>query len=519
MYLNNQVEMRDKLFYDMCPSYTNDPCAAAQAIRQVTLNEHGQEVVTPLAIYIDMFKRAIRPVLDADPAKMNYSQQLVAHLEEELKRKFEGNFKEHLTCTDMSRSGQMALLTKTCVRVRKENDELKVFERIIHKKTVEQNTMFNSLLGAAMKVDLTGKSSSDALAIFASQAERTIQNNSGPAQGMGLSKNQKPCWGCGQRFHQWYDTKRKEIVCPNKDQPGVRELAKANFELYKKSRFNLVGQPRKRRNVNGNTNTGAIVEPTDQQFAAPGASVTDNSSVNTGLTHGTGMVPQGNASIAGGVRGVRLSMLRVLNVIMASRLPIEVHPRLPHSYIGLGQADMPGELTPLIAMMLDSGAAINTYRLTSILALIERFPHILKSMTDCKDGRHQPLELAGIISNKAALDGVSTTLPVMIEVWTPYFDQNGEQVFVQFACGNDVSVNVILGMPFWRQSGLILDTVNEIATATNFRCDPFKLVYQIPSCGDITLPAPSLNETSVAFKNSLTRAQIIVEMLYVSLGR
>ena len=149
---------------------------------------------------------------------MNYSQQLVAHLEEELKRKFEGNFKDHLTCTDMSRSGQMALLTKTCVRVRKEKDELKVFERITHKKTVEQNTMFNSLLGAAMKVDLTGKSTDDTLAIFASQAERTIQNNSGPAQGMGLSKNKKPFWGCGQHYHQWFDVKSKVIVIPNKDQ-------------------------------------------------------------------------------------------------------------------------------------------------------------------------------------------------------------------------------------------------------------------------------------------------------------
>ena len=124
---------------------------------------------------------------------MNYSQQLVAHLEEELKRKVEGNFEEHLICTDMSHRGQMSLLTKTCVRVRKENDELKVFERIFHKKAVEQNTMFNSLLGTAMKVDPKSKSPDGALAIFASQAERTIQNNSEPAKGMRLSKNQKPC--------------------------------------------------------------------------------------------------------------------------------------------------------------------------------------------------------------------------------------------------------------------------------------------------------------------------------------
>ena len=51
MYLNNLVKMRDKLFYDMCPSYTNNPCAAAQAIRWVMLNNHGQDVVTPLAIH------------------------------------------------------------------------------------------------------------------------------------------------------------------------------------------------------------------------------------------------------------------------------------------------------------------------------------------------------------------------------------------------------------------------------------------------------------------------------------
>jgi len=178
LFLNNQVELREKLFMDLCPSYTSDPCAAAQAIRQTTIDKSGQVIVNPVSTYVYQFKLALRPIFNQDPAPMNYSQQLVSHLEPDLKKKLESQFKEHITCTDMSRRGQMNLLTRTCLAIHKQDDELNVFQRLINKKTIEQNTYMNKVLGAAIKVDLTDKSHDEVIAVMASVAEHTLTKNS-----------------------------------------------------------------------------------------------------------------------------------------------------------------------------------------------------------------------------------------------------------------------------------------------------------------------------------------------------
>ena len=105
---------------------------------------------------------------------MNYSQQLVSHLEDDLGRKVEGTYKDHLTCTDLSHRGQMNLLISTCLVINKENGGIKVFKRIISKQATEQNTMFKSVMSAALKVDIAGKLPEDIIKCFASQDERNL---------------------------------------------------------------------------------------------------------------------------------------------------------------------------------------------------------------------------------------------------------------------------------------------------------------------------------------------------------
>ena len=109
----------------------------------------------------------------------------------------------------------------------------------------------------------------------------------------------------------------------------------------------------------------------------------------------------------------------ILNYNFGTHLPISVHPELPNKNLALGSADIPKEYTPIITGMIDPCAAINTARLRWILPIIQHCPRIVRAIIYCKDGRHSPLILYGVVGYETVLEKLSTKLPVIIELFNP----------------------------------------------------------------------------------------------------
>ena len=150
-----------------------------------------------------------------------------------------------------------------------------------------------------------------------------------------------------------------------------------------------------------------------------------------------------------------------------------MHPQLPHLYMPLGTDELADECRPIIPAMVDSCAAVNTMRSQWIFPIVKRYPYIVKAVVDSRDGLHSPLILCGVVGNTDVLNKLSTKLLLMIELFTSFRTSSGEEISLQFSCGDNVSVNCILGMPYFKQFGVVLDTVHHKVIAQKVDCNPF----------------------------------------------
>ena len=55
---------------------------------------------------------------------------------------------------------------------------------------------------------------------------------------------------------------------------------------------------------------------------------------------------------------------------------------------------------------------------------------------------------AGVVGDEARVNQLTTKLPVLIEFYMPYRLKTGKSLTIQFACGDNVACNCIIGIPF-----------------------------------------------------------------------
>ena len=78
----------------------------------------------------------------------------------------------------------------------------------------------------------------------------------------------------------------------------------------------------------------------------------------------------------------------------------------------------------------------------------KRYPDHVKAIFDSRNGNYCSIPLAGAIGDGTILPTMSTYLRVVILLTTPHFNiTTQEPVLLTFACGEDLSVRSIIGMP------------------------------------------------------------------------
>jgi hypothetical protein len=119
--------------------------------------------------------------------------------------------------------------------------------------------------------------------------------------------------------------------------------------------------------------------------------------------------------------------------------------------------------------------------------MVRQYPQILKAIYLPED--YAAIILSGIVTSSASAP-ITTELSVGFEIHLPYVTKDGNDTSLLVAAGPDVgAVNLILGLPFIKATGMIIDFIDNVCDAKHLICEPFPIDYRratksIPVLGD-----------------------------------
>jgi len=174
--------------------------------------------------------------------------------------------------------------------------------------------------------------------------------------------------------------------------------------------------------------------------------------------------------------GSRIFVVDV-SVLAASKplkpqMPILIQSNLPHIAIKFGQ-DLDNSNCPTIRCAVDTCAALTTGSFHFFAAIAKRYPHCVEKVSAPED--YASIVLMGIVRNKT--ETVTTKLEVGFLFHLPYKTLDGDNSSFMVATGPHVLVNTIVGLPFIKGVGMIIDTVDDVAECKYLNCLPFPIDY------------------------------------------
>jgi hypothetical protein len=184
-------------------------------------------------------------------------------------------------------------------------------------------------------------------------------------------------------------------------------------------------------------------------------------------------------------------------------LPIKIHSDFPHILIQLGSI-LGGSDSPSIRAVIDTAATLTTGNLHFIAKIAKAFPHRVAAVYALKD--YAPITLSGIVEQNSK--SVTTKLLVAFKFKLPYYTKEGTPTTFMVAGGPNVTVNTILGLPFTKQTKMIINAADQVAELRALDGLPFPIQFQCAQCH-----VPTIDETKVHV-NMTQYANIICEITH-----
>ena len=169
----------------------------------------------------------------------------------------------------------------------------------------------------------------------------------------------------------------------------------------------------------------------------------------------------------------------VLNATAPARriLPVPIQPSFPHITLQLGQV-LGCSKCLSICCVVDTAATLNTGNLHYYAVITKAFPHTVAAIFSTAD--HNPIILSGIVQQGGA--SVTTDLTVAFQFRMPYLTREGHPTTLLVACGPNVMVNTILGVPFIQGTRMVLDASDQVAKLHALDTPPFALNFCRAMC-------------------------------------
>ena len=275
----------------------------------------------------------------------------------------------------------------------------------------------------------------------------------------------------------WMD-KEGNIICPKKNEAGVKAAADAAYSKFAKEAKKRRAKRAEKDNPDFEAMSEAHREKVRKQvYAADAASVassitspasvhlTSPSSVSTpqsrvSQTFLLEVQLQGEPTVAG-----------VYSAPARCTLPAPVTTSLGHVVLPLGRPD--DENLPGAICLVDTAAGLSTGSLSFLSNLARQYPHIVAKIYAPED--YTAITLSGIVSKDSV--SYTTDLNVGFEFHLPFHNREGDSIKIFFAAGLDVTINSVIGLPFIKAVGGIVDTVNDLFEMRHLDCAPLKMFY------------------------------------------
>ena len=471
------------IFVQLCPGYSDQPHAVLEHIRQTSVGPDGQLLTTSVLDYYQRLLNASRPFLAQERYPISVCDRFIQGLDRTIIPSFRKMYPSHSLVHDLAGSYQRRMMPVILSAAQAAEDECKQFQDIARGMMASQGFFASASAGASAGV-------------YASQAEQTLQK---------YDKDGKPvkraCWGCGGD-HSWM--LKGVIVCPRKNDPKVVQAAENKFVEYKakmkkgdKARDSEKG--RRKRTVEFKDLDDASQKKMREAVLAMAAS--DSSSTTSTVSTISSRSPGADAT---GPRVFMLSLpVPVFNITPPSRrvLPVPIQAAFPHITLQLGSS-LGDSACPAIRCVVDTAAALTTGNLHFFAALAKAYPNTVASVHSPTD--YSPITLSGIVQQGGS--SVTTDLTVGFTFHLPYLTREGTPTSLVVATGPDVTVNVILGLPFITQTRMVIDTADQVAEMRAFDTPPFPIDFRRAMCA-----VPVIDEAEAA-NNAALHADIVAEI-------
>jgi hypothetical protein len=217
----------------------------------------------------------------------------------------------------------------------------------------------------------------------------------------------------------------------------------------------------------------------EQVLQYMGQEVSNHTSVSSSVTTPSLVNQQGMLCGCGRGRGLGGGVILVADVVdlaagtpLKRTMPISIQSNLPHITLQLGASlDCPN--CPSIRCAVDSCAALMTGNFHFFAAVVKRFLHCIAKIFTPND--YAPIVLSGIVQSNA--ESVTTKLEVGFFFHLLYKTTDGDSASIMVATGPNVSINTIIGLPFMKTSGMILDLVDKVMECKYLNCPSFPVDF------------------------------------------
>ena len=456
--------IHQQLFKVLVPGYTLEPHNVLDHIWQSYNDVNITQVRLTAQVYYTTFLNAVRSFYDLKENPFDIAGIFMDHIDPSLTKGFRMNYPDYGKARGRATITQRTLLTD-------------MLTALIKTKASVDNIL--QVVGVARggKQFLAGTAQESGLSL-ASVAGQTLKRYSGGDDSTKGSKGsgfvEGKCWGCGMP-HPWSKKEKGKymVTCPNADKPGIRAHAATQIKDFQERRGRKTAKGTKRKNVN-TLNWDDIPKERRavllQQHHSGSVVTTDGGSVASSITGVTTPVRPGTRS------SVTLHQDVVVLTGTSSLPPIPVAIHSPMAHITLQPGTVAEERDcPNLRCVFNTGAALSTANFHFMEAVVRQFPHILKRI-------YMPAEYAAIvlsrIVNSSNDEPITTELPVGFEIHLPYLTKDGSETSLLVAAGPDVAVNLILGLPFIKATGMIGDFVDNVCQAKHLMCETFPIDFK-----------------------------------------
>ena len=448
------------LFATLCPNYTSQPHAAVDVIKQSYIDADGNRVSTSVFAYHLRMTLAMRPFVSARIFPVSVCNKFMQGLDPRILSYFEGFYPAHNDFHELT--GQV------------QRDKL----HLIYLAAIQAENAYNVTTAAARDAVGAAPQSycSSVVPAHASQAENTLRRYNSASPSTPSKSMRGKCFGCNSPSHMWMD-KEGNIICPKRNDSGVKAAADAAYTKFSKEAKTRRAKRAAKDNADFDSMSEAHRDKIRKQvYAADAASVASSitsPSINPS-TPSAGSNPQPRVTQTFLLEALVPSENPTVGAYAAPArrtLPAPVTTSLAHIVLPLGRPD--DENLPGAICLVDTAAGLTTGSLKFLANIARQYPHIVAKIYAPED--YTPITLSGIVSKDSV--SFTTDLNVGFEFHLPYLNREGSNIKIFFAAGLDVTINSVIGLPFIKAVGGIVDTVTDLFEMKYLDCAPLKLFY------------------------------------------